>query len=354
MNSNIVFISYSSKDYRVANQIRTILQDKHIKCWMAPESIPGGSDYANEIPQAIQNCSYFMVVLSENSQKSTWVPKELDLAIDFKKTILPVKIDFSPMVPSFKLRLSNVQCIDATNMLSETLNSFADDINKRKKTKSDKVKYYCYISRSKVDGLFDQIATPTDEDPMLCEGLHQEQIDSDNTLQNSITVLNQRLNFGATGVIQFNKKEKTKYAQKLGTVLKVLSEENQIEKLTDTTDFFNPTSNFFYISCELRVSDSFSRDSDEGYEDRIVIIESDKINANGDRLELSCSFKNFSDTRSDGRYHINSSNYFFFHEHIPMQFEVFFALLHYDGKNKIIKASPLCLILNNARKGMHL
>ena len=75
---------------------------------MAPESIPGGSDYAHEIPSAIESCEYFLLVLSDKSQKSVWVPKELDLAIDYKKIVLPIKIDSSAMDSSFKLRLSNV------------------------------------------------------------------------------------------------------------------------------------------------------------------------------------------------------------------------------------------------------
>lgn len=117
----MVFISYSSLDYVMANHIREMLQKNDISCWMAPESIPGGSDYANEIPAAIESCDYFMLVLSRNSQDSIWVPKELDLAIDAKKIVLPIHIDLSPLEPHFKLRLSNVQCIDAAMNVEDVL-----------------------------------------------------------------------------------------------------------------------------------------------------------------------------------------------------------------------------------------
>lgn len=125
----MVFISYSSADYVMANRIRNILIQNNIECWMAPESIPGGSDYAHEIPSAIENCEYFLLVLSYDAQKSIWVPKELDLAIDYKKIVLPVKIDASVMEPSFKLRLSNVQCMDASNRFDEILQLVSNRIN---------------------------------------------------------------------------------------------------------------------------------------------------------------------------------------------------------------------------------
>lgn len=55
----MIFISYSSRDYNTAQTIRKVLENNSIECWMAPESIPMGSDYACEIPDAIEKCSAF-------------------------------------------------------------------------------------------------------------------------------------------------------------------------------------------------------------------------------------------------------------------------------------------------------
>lgn len=55
----MIFISYSSRDYNTAETIRKVLENNGIECWMAPESIPMGSDYAREIPDAIEKCSAF-------------------------------------------------------------------------------------------------------------------------------------------------------------------------------------------------------------------------------------------------------------------------------------------------------
>ena len=106
---NEVFISYSTKERHQANAIRSYLQENGISCWMAPESIPTGSNYTKEIPVAIRNCKVFLLVLSEHSQKSPWVLRELDGAVNNGKYILPYLLDESPMEDEFQFLLTGCQ-----------------------------------------------------------------------------------------------------------------------------------------------------------------------------------------------------------------------------------------------------
>ena len=46
MKANDIFISYSTKNSDIARAIRKLFQDHGITCWMAPESIPAGSNYS--------------------------------------------------------------------------------------------------------------------------------------------------------------------------------------------------------------------------------------------------------------------------------------------------------------------
>ena len=64
MQYSQVFISYKSEDYQQADWLRSVLEQNGISCWMAPASIPGGSNYAKEIPRAIENCRVFVLVLA--------------------------------------------------------------------------------------------------------------------------------------------------------------------------------------------------------------------------------------------------------------------------------------------------
>ncbi len=108
-----VFISYSSKEEKQVYKLKEILEQNNISCWMASEDIPSGGDYAQMIPQAIGDCSIFLLILSEVSQQSKWVPKELKTAIDRGKLIIPFHIDNSALSEAFSFCLEDVQRIDA-------------------------------------------------------------------------------------------------------------------------------------------------------------------------------------------------------------------------------------------------
>lgn len=104
-----VFISYKSEEYHYADRVRFSLEQSGVPCWMAPESIGGGSSYAAEIPKAIRNCKIFVLILTEKSQDSQWVKRELDRAINEKKLIMPFipeKMTFSDDITFY---LTNVQ-----------------------------------------------------------------------------------------------------------------------------------------------------------------------------------------------------------------------------------------------------
>lgn len=118
-NQNSIFISYSSKDLKFVERITEELEKMGVVYWKAPEMIPAGSSYAREIPQAIQNCGVFLLVLSPTSQESIWVEKEIDSAICNRKTIIPFQVKEVELNDTFRFYLNNVQMI-----------SYADDPQK--------------------------------------------------------------------------------------------------------------------------------------------------------------------------------------------------------------------------------
>ena len=112
MNERFVFVSYSTKDDIEVDTIVKVLENAGIACWRAPKMIGVGSNYAKEIPKAITNCRAFLLILSENSQNSIWVEKELDFAINERKTIVPLMIGKCRINDMFKFYLNNVQTIN--------------------------------------------------------------------------------------------------------------------------------------------------------------------------------------------------------------------------------------------------
>ena len=115
------FISYSSKDYIEVNNLRTILESNSISCWMAPQSMPGGASYAQEIPLAIKNCLVFLLMISRQSLSSQWVPKELSIALGQRKTVLPLMLENCALTEIFHFFLTDVQRYNAYESKSEIL-----------------------------------------------------------------------------------------------------------------------------------------------------------------------------------------------------------------------------------------
>ena len=84
-----VFISYSSKDSRLAEEVCRYLEKKQIICWMAPRNIESGCDYMDSIPKAIAQCDHFLLVMTHNAQNSKWVQNEVGEAISKGKDVIP-------------------------------------------------------------------------------------------------------------------------------------------------------------------------------------------------------------------------------------------------------------------------
>lgn len=111
-NEKSVFISYSSRDTEQVNKIVNLLKDTGISYFKAPEMIPVGSNYAREIPRVICECKVFLLIITEESQKSIWVEKEIDYAINNNKIIVPIKMCAGKLNGLFEFYLNNVQMIE--------------------------------------------------------------------------------------------------------------------------------------------------------------------------------------------------------------------------------------------------
>lgn len=104
-----VFISYKAEEYAEASWTRSVLEENGLSCWMAPESIPGGSSYADEIEEAIKSSSVFVLILSEKAQSSQWIKKELDMALGNGLVVLPFMIENCQLHKAFNYYLTDVQ-----------------------------------------------------------------------------------------------------------------------------------------------------------------------------------------------------------------------------------------------------
>lgn len=119
-----VFISHSSKDFSQAQAIVRYLEDRGIRCWIAPRDIQPGSSFGSSISAAIPACPIFLPLLSRNYMTSTHVEKELILAEnDRSKHIFPMKLEDCPVVDPFDFHFANLQI---KNLYQDSDNELAD------------------------------------------------------------------------------------------------------------------------------------------------------------------------------------------------------------------------------------
>lgn len=122
----MVFISHKSDpDHGLALEIASRLRAEGVECWIAPDSIPSGTDYAEEIPWAINTCEVFIIIFSSQSQKSPHVRKELDFAIDHRKKIIPLKIGEFDVQEKYMYLLKDVQ-VTPFNSTDEEFSALAE------------------------------------------------------------------------------------------------------------------------------------------------------------------------------------------------------------------------------------
>jgi uncharacterized protein YjbI with pentapeptide repeats len=92
------FISYGSKDGEFARSLYDDLQNNGVRCWFAPEDLEIGDKFRGRIDDAIRIHDKLLIVLSENSIRSSWVEKEVKTAFEKERksggiVLFPIKLD---------------------------------------------------------------------------------------------------------------------------------------------------------------------------------------------------------------------------------------------------------------------
>ena len=110
-----VFISHSSKDIAHANAVVEALEREGISVWIAPRDIPAGSNYGASITRGLRECAVLVLVFSKDSNESHAVFREVQIAFDEKKVIIPLRIEDVPVSDDLNFYLSGLHWLDAAN-----------------------------------------------------------------------------------------------------------------------------------------------------------------------------------------------------------------------------------------------
>src|SRR5690349_20956006 len=111
-----IFISYSSKDRAQAEQLTELLASAGLSVWIDKSGIDVATSWSKEIVDAIDGCKALVVLLSPSSIESGNVAKEIALAAERKKKILPLDLEPVTIPNELAYHLAGLQRAPMTNI----------------------------------------------------------------------------------------------------------------------------------------------------------------------------------------------------------------------------------------------
>ncbi|WMT92001.1 toll/interleukin-1 receptor domain-containing protein [Pelagibacterium sp. H642] len=101
-NKRIAFLSHSSKDKPFVRQLAADLKSKDVDVWLDEQRIRVGDSIPEKIAQGLAESDYFLIGISNASNESEWVKKELNNALvnEVQRRhvhVLPLKLDDAAM-----------------------------------------------------------------------------------------------------------------------------------------------------------------------------------------------------------------------------------------------------------------
>ncbi len=108
-----VFISYSTKNKQVADAVCNGLEQRKIRCWIAPRDVPPGGNYGEAIIHAISGCRVVVLIYSSAVNLSAAVMREAERAMHHAKPIIPFRLEDVPMQPGLEFFLASCHWLDA-------------------------------------------------------------------------------------------------------------------------------------------------------------------------------------------------------------------------------------------------
>lgn len=206
------------------------------------------------------------------------------------------------------------------------------------------LEYFCYISRSKVDQLYEQIQ-PGANDEVTELRSSETTIGGGANVGLGVKEIGAIFKAGATygrkGLIQRETKVKSSYVEKLERVLLEAARKRPIPDATTAIGDETGAGFFYYRGRFLADAVDLAGSGTRG----VATIASEL--PDGRRMLLDCSLRFFSEgTLPDGTFTLNSANARFFEGDISLKMATVFLLL--DSRNDRVVGSPLFLKLELA------
>jgi hypothetical protein len=199
------------------------------------------------------------------------------------------------------------------------------------------MRYFCYISRRKIDELYGQLEPGgLDEiaETETAERTVDGQAEAGLGVAGVVSLFKGGVTYGRKGVIQTERKVKASYTDRLYRVLRALADDRPIPALESVLDRAEPSALYCHYTGQFRVGSQQANGS-------IVTLES---RARGHRVALDCSVRFFSESADEnGQFNPHSGNVRFFSGELELTLRTVFVLM--AVQDATVFGSPLFLEL---------
>ena len=111
-----VFLSYSRSDRAFVDRLADDLGVAGIEVWCDVDALRGGEEWRTKIVDAIEQSDVFLLFVSPASMRSDNVRRELTVAEEEDKQVVPVLLENTSIPADFRYSLAGVQYTDTTAM----------------------------------------------------------------------------------------------------------------------------------------------------------------------------------------------------------------------------------------------
>jgi adenylate cyclase len=226
-----IFISYSRKDSEQALALAEKLRVTGMDVWIDRHGLELASSWSKDIVEAIEQCKAFVLLLSEHSLASNNVVKELSIASESARNIIPIEITHVHLTSEFKYPLAGLQrapisdlegIIRSLEKLGLVPNPTSPQLTAFSKRAPDNRKSLIVLP-------FEDLSPTGEDNAWFADGLAGEMIDALGHIK-SLRILDRKTSLGLRGtklrMVEIGKEFNTRYfiegsVRKFGEQIKI-------------------------------------------------------------------------------------------------------------------------------------
>ena len=112
MAEMFLFVSHVSEDRPAAMEIVRELERRGLRCWIAPRDVRPGRPFDDEIAEAIEGSRAMLLIFSERCNASEYIRREVTVAGESHKVVIPFRIENAEPKHGLRVRLSDLHWLD--------------------------------------------------------------------------------------------------------------------------------------------------------------------------------------------------------------------------------------------------